>query len=144
MPELEAVGRLVFTPGEMAVLEGAPPGRGLEAFFRLWTGKEALLKGLGVGFLSDPLEVELLPASFGFRATPSRPTASPTASREAEWSVASLRVESASGQGLGFAAVALPVHAETFRVYTIPGAYRCSRGADWEGASGCSGERLGG
>jgi hypothetical protein len=70
MPELEGVGRLVFTPREMAVVEGDPRGSGLEAFFRLWTGKEALLKGLGVGFLSDPLEVEVRPASFGFRAEP--------------------------------------------------------------------------
>jgi len=123
MPELEAVARLVFAPEEMAFLAGAPPEGRLEAFFRLWTGKEALLKGMGLGVASNPQEVELRPAPFGFRAMPG-------ASRMAEWSVASFRVASASSQGLAFAAVALPVRAETFRVSAPPGPDRGSRPTD--------------
>lgn len=151
MPDLEAVARLVFTPEEMAFLEEDPPGGRLEAFFRLWAGKEALLKGLGVGFLSDPMEVDLRPTPFGFRATPPGSDAAPPGSGAtppgspgAEWSMASFPVESESGEGLAFAAVALPVRAETFRVSALLGPDRESYGEARGGGAGVSQEGVSG
>ena len=44
-----------FTPREAAALRTVPPGRSEEAFFHVWTRKEAFLKALGLG-LSHGLE----------------------------------------------------------------------------------------
>jgi 4'-phosphopantetheinyl transferase len=68
LPDLEAVASMAFTEGEMEWLRDAPEEERPEAFFRLWTGKEALLKALGVGFSMDPREVELEPEPGRFRA----------------------------------------------------------------------------
>lgn len=44
-----------FTPGETRALRRLPPGASEEAFFHVWTRKEAFLKALGLG-LSHGLE----------------------------------------------------------------------------------------
>jgi 4'-phosphopantetheinyl transferase len=44
-----------FTPAESAALRQLPPDRRLEAFFHVWTRKEAFLKAVGLG-LSHGLE----------------------------------------------------------------------------------------
>lgn len=52
-----------FSPHERAVLEDLPADQQLEAFFRCWTRKEAVLKarGDGLSFPLDQLEVTLRP-----------------------------------------------------------------------------------
>ena len=47
--EAEAIARRWFTASEMEVYEGARAVRPDEAFFRVWTRKEAYLKALGTG-----------------------------------------------------------------------------------------------
>lgn len=50
------LARRYFHAGEIAAIEGLPPGCGqVRAFFRLWTLKEAVVKALGKG-LSIPLD----------------------------------------------------------------------------------------
>ncbi|MEU1280739.1 4'-phosphopantetheinyl transferase superfamily protein [Streptomyces sp. NPDC005805] len=44
----------VLHPAEAAELAALPPGRRPAAFARIWTRKEAYLKGLGVGLGADP------------------------------------------------------------------------------------------
>ena len=48
-PETLAVAASVFTPPERHRLEQCPPGERLATFYRLWTGKEAVLKAAGRG-----------------------------------------------------------------------------------------------
>ncbi len=53
----EAVAEALFAPAESAWLEALLPRRRPEAFARLWTGKEAVLKALGRGIIdgvADP------------------------------------------------------------------------------------------
>ena len=45
--DIEALGELVFTPAERAALRAADDR--LAAFYLRWTGKEAVLKAIGVG-----------------------------------------------------------------------------------------------
>jgi 4'-phosphopantetheinyl transferase len=55
---LEAV-RVACTPRETAALDRLDPGRRAEAFLRLWTAKEAFLKGRGVGLAVAPDRVRV-------------------------------------------------------------------------------------
>jgi 4'-phosphopantetheinyl transferase len=66
IPHLEAVAALTLTPPELDGFAEAPPDERLTRFYRLWTAKEAVLKGLGVGLSRDPREVELRPTVGGF------------------------------------------------------------------------------
>ncbi len=50
--DYEKIASRIFTPAEAARLDGAPLVRRRRIFFRLWTRKEALLKGQGGGFSS--------------------------------------------------------------------------------------------
>ncbi|TWE18213.1 4'-phosphopantetheinyl transferase family protein [Kitasatospora atroaurantiaca] len=56
VPDAQAVAELaaVFHPAEQADLAAAPAARRAEEFARLWTRKEAYLKGLGTGFGRNP------------------------------------------------------------------------------------------
>lgn len=49
------VAQRLFTPVEQEVLRAQPEGRRLDLFFRYWTGKEAVVKSVGLG-LSQPLD----------------------------------------------------------------------------------------
>ncbi len=55
---LEAA-RVACTPPELAALDRLAPGERAEAFLRLWTAKEAYLKGRGVGLAVEPQRVEV-------------------------------------------------------------------------------------
>lgn len=61
-PWYPEVARRVFTPAELAWLEKQ---KGQAAFYRLWTGKEAVMKALGLGFQLPPESFEILPDSAG-------------------------------------------------------------------------------
>ena len=63
LPWQAEMARLVFTPSEQAWLRAQA---GDAAFYRLWTGKEAVMKALGLGF-------QLPPESFGIEAEGSHP-----------------------------------------------------------------------
>jgi len=49
VPEAEAIARRWFTASERVAYEGVRAARPEEAFFRVWTRKEAYLKALGTG-----------------------------------------------------------------------------------------------
>jgi 4'-phosphopantetheinyl transferase len=57
-----------FSPRELLTLGTLPPERWLQGFYRCWTGKEALLKGEGLG-LNLPLD------GFDVEVHPQRPAA---------------------------------------------------------------------
>ena len=70
--DVERVGRDVlekglaerfFAPGEVAALQALPPDRQVEAFYHVWTCKEAYLKARGEGLLVplDEFEVSVNP-----------------------------------------------------------------------------------
>ncbi|MBE5782598.1 MAG: 4'-phosphopantetheinyl transferase superfamily protein [Clostridiales bacterium] len=61
-PYPEIVARRVFTLREQAWLKKQ---KGHEAFYRLWTGKESIMKALGQGFHLPPESFEILPDSAG-------------------------------------------------------------------------------
>jgi len=99
LPDLDSIAALTFTDRERDFLDSDYRGR-LEAFFHLWTAKEAVLKGLGHGFGIDPLSVDLRPTPWGFDAR-SGPCAA------AAWSIVSLTAADSTGtQAMG--AVAVP------------------------------------
>ena len=56
-----AVAEKVFTASEQKWLRRQATD---EAFYRLWTGKEAIMKALGLGFQLPPESFEILPDSF--------------------------------------------------------------------------------
>lgn len=58
---LEAMARLVFSPGEQAELAGLSPSAREQAFCRGWVRKEACLKGCGRGFSLPGNCVEVSP-----------------------------------------------------------------------------------
>jgi hypothetical protein len=85
----------------MEWLRDAPDEVRPEAFFRLWTGKEALLKALGVGFSLDPREVELEFEPGGFRACTGQGPGT-------AWSIASLVIRDEGVGRRAWGAVAVP------------------------------------
>jgi 4'-phosphopantetheinyl transferase len=69
--EVERVERLipfVLAPAERQQLTDAGPHRSARAFLRLWTAKEAYLKGIGLGLCADPTAVTFSEAASGWRA----------------------------------------------------------------------------
>ena len=60
--DIEATASLTFTPTEQAELAAADGVRKTEFFYSIWTMKEALIKGLGVGFGLNPARFEIPPA----------------------------------------------------------------------------------
>jgi len=49
----------VLHPDESAAIAALPPARRTEAFFKVWTGKEAYLKALGVGLRREPATISI-------------------------------------------------------------------------------------
>jgi 4'-phosphopantetheinyl transferase len=50
----ERIAEVCFHPNEQQCLRQAPQQLRLDAFFEIWTRKEAYLKGIGVGMAEDP------------------------------------------------------------------------------------------
>jgi 4'-phosphopantetheinyl transferase len=70
---VDAVARRIFSPREQQALDLLPLGQRVDAFFALWTRKEAYLKGIGVGWGESGLGPqaplpELVPPDSGSRA----------------------------------------------------------------------------
>lgn len=61
-PYSEAVARRVFTLREQVWLQNQQNN---EAFYKLWTGKESIMKALGLGFQLPPESFEILPDQSG-------------------------------------------------------------------------------
>lgn len=62
----EPLARQFFSPGECAALFSLSPSDRLAAFYRIWTRKEAYLKGVGSGFSRScsEFEVSSLPGEY--------------------------------------------------------------------------------
>ena len=101
-PDLDVDGltRRFFTAAERRWLERLPTERRLAAFVALWTRKEAVLKGLGLGLTLPPQQVEALPGRSARMVAGAEATVAPP-----RWSVAAF----AAGTGYRAAvAVASP------------------------------------
>lgn len=61
-PFSQAVAQRVFTSREQAWLQNQKSD---EAFYQLWTGKESIMKALGLGFQLPPESFEILPEQPG-------------------------------------------------------------------------------
>ena len=59
LPDLDGLVARYCAPGEQAALGRLPPDRRLEAFFTVWTLKEAYLKARGEGLHQRPESVEI-------------------------------------------------------------------------------------
>ena len=59
--DLELLATAICSPAELAWFRRLPPSGRQEAFFGLWTVKEALLKAAGVGLGGDPATISVLP-----------------------------------------------------------------------------------
>lgn len=71
--QLDEVAMCVLTAYERAQLDALPPANRLSAFLRMWTLKEALMKGCGYGLSFPPtsFETTLEPLSFSNSLDPS-------------------------------------------------------------------------
>lgn len=87
---LHAMAAHSLTPRERVWLEARPPTSVQEAFFGLWTAKEALLKALGVGIAEHLLHVSVLPDPDG---TTPRHMVMPEAGQFAAYATALARIE---------------------------------------------------
>ena len=63
LDDCDALSRQVFCPQERAELHSLAPDRRQQGFFRCWTRKEALLKGIGIGLNAPLNEVDASPDS---------------------------------------------------------------------------------
>jgi len=57
--DLVGVAKRCFRETEIAWMEGHPPERRAEAFFWIWTAKEARMKASGEGFRLEPQRIEV-------------------------------------------------------------------------------------
>ena len=64
------VAERFFHTDEIAALRGATGDRGRLEFLRVWTLKEACLKAVGVGLLTDPRSFSVVPALAGPEVVP--------------------------------------------------------------------------
>ncbi|MDH3658634.1 MAG: 4'-phosphopantetheinyl transferase superfamily protein [Alphaproteobacteria bacterium] len=59
-PDFDGISDIVFTEAERSFLVGAAVAKKVEAFFRLWVRKEAILKYRGTGFAGGARSVDVL------------------------------------------------------------------------------------
>ena len=59
LEDLEGMARQIMSPSEFQRFQSTEADRAREAFFGLWTQKEALVKAAGTGFSTDPREINL-------------------------------------------------------------------------------------
>ena len=73
LTDLTGIARQIMSPTEFQCFESTAAHLAGEAFFGLWTRKEALLKAIGTGFSTDPRELHLglenREATVAFRGT---------------------------------------------------------------------------
>jgi 4'-phosphopantetheinyl transferase len=58
-PDMPGLASQVMHPAELLAFGRLPPSEQTEAFFTLWTRKEALLKAMGVGLSTDPRSIHV-------------------------------------------------------------------------------------
>jgi 4'-phosphopantetheinyl transferase len=58
--DLESIARRMFTQREMAALQATPPESRTALFFRVWTRKESVLKGVGSGLGAAVQAIDVL------------------------------------------------------------------------------------
>ncbi|MEV6163200.1 4'-phosphopantetheinyl transferase superfamily protein [Streptomyces sp. NPDC052052] len=63
--DVAGASRLVLSASELAHVMGASGTERAHAFFRCWTRKEAVVKAIGVGIITDLSEVDVRPAEDG-------------------------------------------------------------------------------
>ncbi|MFM7448799.1 MAG: 4'-phosphopantetheinyl transferase family protein [Leptolyngbyaceae cyanobacterium] len=67
LTDLNALAQRFFTVNEYAAIQALPDIQKPGAFFQYWTGKEALLKGLGVGLSGlSQIELSITPGQVGW------------------------------------------------------------------------------
>lgn len=67
LADLNALAQRFFTVNEYAAIQALPDIQKPSAFFQYWTGKEALLKGLGVGLSGlSQIELNITPGQVGW------------------------------------------------------------------------------
>ena len=67
LTDLNALAQRFFTVNEYAAIQALPDIQKPSAFFQYWTGKEALLKGLGVGLSGlSQIELNITPGQVGW------------------------------------------------------------------------------
>lgn len=59
LPDLDGLARLVLTPWEQVELDRVAPAERAQAFFQVWTRKEAFLKATGEGLTRAPATFEV-------------------------------------------------------------------------------------
>ena len=67
LDDLDGLSRMVLAPGEAAEMAALATDERLDAFYDIWTRKEALLKAMGSGLMRDPRSVALGIAAPGDR-----------------------------------------------------------------------------
>jgi 4'-phosphopantetheinyl transferase len=70
MPEMAEIAATFCSPQENALLNAAPPDKKIEAFFDLWTRKEAWLKATGEGIAGSlaQLDCSVAPPGWAFHS----------------------------------------------------------------------------
>jgi 4'-phosphopantetheinyl transferase len=63
--DVESLARRYFCPSEYLTLEALSPAARRDAFFRLWTLKEAVMKAVGLGLSLPPDQIEVTLTSAG-------------------------------------------------------------------------------
>lgn len=79
---IAAAARLTLSAAERAALAGLDGAPRRAAFLAFWTGKEALLKGMGEGFLRDPAGVTI-----DLTEAPARPILAGAAPGDEAWAI---------------------------------------------------------
>jgi 4'-phosphopantetheinyl transferase len=59
LDDLAGMARQIMSAGEWQSFQSIPPDSAQDVFFGLWTRKEALLKAIGTGLLTDPRDLDL-------------------------------------------------------------------------------------
>jgi 4'-phosphopantetheinyl transferase len=110
--QLEQIARRYFHPTETSAVLAAPESARNVAFLRCWTGKEAILKGLGTGIVENLAGFQV-PIDDGWQGWIEYSTDAPTEQRSRCW------LEQLNPQDDYVAAVACVESKRTVRNYTF-------------------------
>ena len=87
---LDSVINKTISLKEQGYLEGLSTENRLQAFFNIWTAKEAYLKAQGEGFKANPTAISVIPELSGSHFTLEDQSKNDTSS---EWTIQSLSVQ---------------------------------------------------